>query len=405
MADIQPFRPIRPNPLYADQLVFTKPQTESVAGDYTHEGILKPLKTLLETGARLRPETPEGQHSACQDIRQTLENLLAGGQLWQEPAEGIYVYEVVHKNYRQTGIWALTALSDYAGGRIRTHELTFADSIRRLKHYRQQTALEGSPILLTYPPCLSVNRLIAGARTGAPEIVLGNQHGLHKLWKISAAGQLRELREAFARLPAVYLADGHHRLESAVQLAAEQKQKGARVYDRITALYMATDQLRIQQYDRIVLPDRLIDPAELFKQLHQDFYLMASRYPVQPLEPHRLGMCLYGDWYHLLVKERTYASKGPGGAVDAAILQEHVLAPVFGITDPRTDPRLKCAGGEKAMEEVGALFRSHPGAIAFTLCPLTVAQLMSVADAGEILPPKSTWIDPKIPYGLLLYQH
>src|ERR1035437_552014 len=157
MATIQPFSPIRPNPFYADQLVFTKPQAESVSGDYTKEGGLKPLKTLLETGARLRPETPEGQEMAYQDIKTILQNLLDNDQLNREKSPCIFIYEIVHETYNQTGVWALTSLEDYRKGDIKIHELTFDDSVRRLKNYRASTRLEGSPILLTYPPDAIIN--------------------------------------------------------------------------------------------------------------------------------------------------------------------------------------------------------------------------------------------------------
>src|SRR5260370_34194601 len=139
MAQIKPFKAVRPNPFYADQLVFTAPQAESVSGDYTKAGTLAPLKILLETGARKRPETPEGQARAFQDIKDTLKDLLKKDQLWHEQTPGIYVYEVVYKTYRQTGIWALTSLNDYRQGASRIHELTFADSIRRLTNYRRNT--------------------------------------------------------------------------------------------------------------------------------------------------------------------------------------------------------------------------------------------------------------------------
>jgi uncharacterized protein (DUF1015 family) len=134
MATIHPFSPIRPNPCYADQLVFTKPQAESVSGDYTKEGGLKPLKTLLETGARQRPETPEGQEMAYEDIKNTLQYLLENDQLNQENSPCIFVYEIIHQTYSQTGIWALTSLEDYRKGAIKIHELTFDDSVRRLKN-------------------------------------------------------------------------------------------------------------------------------------------------------------------------------------------------------------------------------------------------------------------------------
>ena len=405
MAQIQPFRAIRPNPFYADQLVFTSPQVESVAGDNAKAGTLAPLKILLETGARKRPETPEGQARAFRDIKDTLKDLLEKDQLWHEPTPGIYVYEVVHKTYRQTGIWTLTALDDYRKGVIRIHELTFADSIRRLTNYRKNTGLEGSPILLAYPPDMTINRIIAETRKNNQKTTLGNQQGLHRLWKIEDPEIQQQLIDTFAQIPAVYLADGHHRIESSTILADEQRSKGLPVYDMISSLYMATDQLRIQEYNRVIIPEKVINKTELFKQLEQHFDIHPSKQPVQPRATHDLGLYYNGKWYNLTARPHTYINKGAAAILDAAILQELVLGPVFGIDDPKIDPQLKCAGGEKAMEEIGAIMDMHPDAVAFTLCPLSVEQLIAVADAGEILPPKSTWIVPKIPYALLLHHH
>ncbi|MDB5145739.1 MAG: hypothetical protein JWQ66_4452 [Mucilaginibacter sp.] len=390
MAIIQPFKPIRPNPLYADQLVFTKPQAESVSGDYTKEGGLKSLKTLLETGARQRPETPEGQQLAYQDIKDTLQSLLEKEQLYREELPGIYIYEVVHQTYRQCGIWALTDLSDYTNGHIKIHELTFEDSVRRLKNYRENTGLEGSPILLTYAPCMTINRIIASIKETQRKATLGKQHGLHRIWKIGEADTQQALIEAFKNIGQIYLADGHHRLASAALSG----------FTTISSLYMACDHLRIEPYNRIVIPDSPVVKAKLFEQLSQRYHVMESKgnQPVQPKEPKRLGLCLEGQWYHLLYK--TIAE-----SLDAEILQEHILSKIFAIEDPKTDDRLKCAGGEKALEEIGAIFDAHPQAIAFTLCPLTVNELIHAADAGQILPPKSTWIVPKVPYGLLINSH
>lgn len=407
MARIYPFRPLRPNPFYADQLVFTAPQAESVSGDYTQEGGLKPLKTLLETGARQRPETPEGQMMAYRDIRQTLEGLLERDQLCQEETPAIYVYEVLQRGTRQAGIWALAALEDYTSGAIKIHERTFADSVRRIRNYREHTGLEGSPVLLTYRPEAAINRVIAETRQHTQKAVLGNQHGLHKLWRVSDPELLMELQAAFARVQVTYLADGHHRLESAALLAEDQRIQGLPVYDRVSAMYMASDQLRIEEYDRVVLPDGPVDAGHFFGELNRYFFLQEAWNcsPIRPKEKHRFGMCLDGEWYHLLAKAETYIQTDGSEKMDAVVLQEKILAGVFGIHDPGTDARLKCAGGEKAMEELAELLLSHPGAIAFTLCPPGVEELMAAADHDVILPPKSTWIVPKVPYGLLIHRH
>jgi uncharacterized protein (DUF1015 family) len=170
---------------------------------------------------------------------------------------------------------------------------------------------------------------------------------------------------------------------------------------------MATDQLHFWEYDRVVVPLEPVDKDILFRQLDPVFHIQKSHtnQPVQPQQLHTLGMCLEGEWYDLQVSPHLYAHKNEADSIDAAILQEHVLAPIFGILDPGTDSRLKCAGGEKALEEIGIILEANPTGIVFTLCPLNAEQLIAVADAGRILPPKSTWIIPKVPYGLLMQQH
>jgi uncharacterized protein (DUF1015 family) len=405
MAIIKPFCAVRPNTVYADQLVFTTMQAESVSGDLNKSESLPPLKTLLETVARQRPETPEGQAGAYEEINYTLQNLLEKDRLWQEKKPGIYVYEIVTKNYRQTGIWTLTALSDYSNGTIKTHELTMPDSVRRLKNYRQHTGLEGSPVLLTYPPHLVVNRIIAETRANSKKTSLGNREGFHRIWKIEDEVTIKKLIEAFAQIDTVYLADGHHRLESADRLAAEQQAAGLTVFDTISSLYIASDQLRMQEYDRVVLPAESIEKEVLMDKILENFSVerVRTNRPLQPRETHTIGMYVNGKWFSLIPRE--VQSEGIADALDVSILQAQLLLPVFGIVDTRTDTRLKCIGGEKAMEELQTLLEMHPDAIAFTLCPLTVNQLIAVADAGEILPPKSTWIDPKVPYGLLMHRH
>jgi len=405
MANIQPFRAIRSNPFYADQLVFTSLQVESVSGDETKDGTLAPLKNLLETGARLRPETPEGQARAFQEIKDTLKNLLESDKLWHEQALGIYVYEVEHKNYRQTGIWALTALEDYTKGNIKIHELTFADSVRRLTNYRRSTGLEGSPILLAYHPDITVNRIIAETIKNNKKITYGNEHGLHHLWKIENPEMQQHLIDAFAKIKTVYLADGHHRIESSALLAAEQRAKGITEFDHISSLYMATDQLRIEEYDRVVVPSESIEKDAFLDRLRLHFDVTPSTQQVQPRKLHHFGMCFEKNWFELTAKPNLYDKQNAAANLDAYILQEAVLAPIFRIEDPKTDQQLKCAGGEMAMDEINAILRVYPGAIVFTLCPVSVEQLIAVAEAGEILPPKSTWIVPKIPYALLLHYH
>lgn len=389
MATIKPFRALRPDPFLADQLIF--PSNEQVfffgIGEKTLP--LKPLKDQLETPARKRPETEEGQMLAYEEIKANIDTLKKLGRIRLEEEPGIFIYEIVHRDYRQTGIWALTSIKDYSSGKIKIHEQTLADSERRICNYRKHTGLEGSPVLLTYPPDRAVNLIIAETIASQKQSTVGSKKSQHRIWKIQDTETLKDLVAAFAKIEQVYLADGHHRLAATERLS---KENGADAF--VSSLYIASDQLRIIDYHRVILPDLPINKDCLLKRL--------AEIAVINIGPSRrqkgvIGMQIGGQNYELALNDHA--------ALDVVSLQEQILAPLFGITDPRTDPHLKCVGGEEAIQDIAAILKAVPDAVAFTLCPMTVEQLIAAGATGQVLPPKSTWIDPKVPYGLLLYQH
>jgi uncharacterized protein (DUF1015 family) len=383
MATIKPFRALQPNPFYADQLVFPGDEQVFFFGINQKEHPLLPLKEQLETPARLRPETEEGQQQAYLAIRENLQRLLDMGRVWQEEKPGIYIYEIVHRNYRQTGVWALTAIKDYTNGHIKLHEQTLADSERRISNYRKYTGLEGSPVLLTYEPSVAINRIIAETCANHKKTTVGNKKSLHRLWKIEDKETLDQLTYAFAQIGKVYMADGHHRLAGTANLGVKEE---ASKY--ISSLYIAADQLRIIDYYRVVLPETEIHENILLGKIAKTFTIYPSSQPVRPKCAHVIGMSLNGRWYELAAIDKS--------KLDTVLLQGDVLDPLFNITDPRTDNRLKCIGGEYALEETIAFLKQNPTAVGFTLCPMPVKILMKA---------KSTCIDPKVPYGLLLFQH
>jgi uncharacterized protein (DUF1015 family) len=394
MATIKPFRALHPNSFYADRLVFPGDEQVFYFGIGEKENPLLPLKTQLEAPARMRPETGEGQEQAYREIQESLDSLLKLDRIRKDEQPGIYIYEIVHRHYRQTGIWALTSIRDYTEGNIKPHELTLADSERRIFNYRKHTGLEGSPVLLTYQPDIAINRIIAETCINNKKTTVGSRKSLHRLWKIEDADTLNRLTEAFSRVEKTYMADGHHRLASTARLARES---GEDTF--ISSLYIAADQLRIIEYYRLVVPDVALNEADLLSGLGTLFTIIPSEgnLPVKPASANIIGMGIHNKWWEL--HARTPAD------LDVVLLQDEVIAKCFRINDPRNDARLKCIGGEKAMEEVLAQLRAEPAAVAFTLCPMTVQQLIKAADTGRVLPPKSTWIDPKVPYGLLMYQH
>lgn len=394
MATIKPFRALRPDPFLSHQLVFPGSEQIFYLGIDEKALPLRSLKEQLEAPARKRPETEVGQKQAYQEIRETIDTLKKLERIKLDNEPGIYIYEIVHRDYRQTGIWALTSIKDYTDGKIKIHEQTLADSERRICNYRKHTGLEGSPVLLTYSPDRAINRIIADTCAAERRSAIGNKKAQHRIWKIQNPETLKDLATAFAKIEQVYLADGHHRLAATERLANEN---GADAW--ISSLYIASDQLRIIDYHRVFIPENPLDYQALLSRLQETCNLVpsAENQPVKPARSGVIGLCLGGQWYELILRNAF--------RLDVVDLQEQILCPVFGITDPRTDSRLKCIGGETAMEEITSVLRSVPFAIAFTLCPMTVDQLMTAGATGQILPPKSTWIDPKVPYGLLMYQH
>ena len=237
MATIKPFRALRPDPIFSHELVFPGDEQIFYLGIDQKALLLKPLKEQLEAPARKRPETEAGQKHAYQEIRETIETLKRLERIRLDNEPGIFIYEIVHRDYRQTGIWALTSIKDYTNGKTKIYEHTLADSERRICNYRKNTGLEGSPVLLTYLPDKIINRIIAETRAGQKSSTIGNKKAQHRIWKIQSPESLKDLTIAFAKIEQAYLADGHHRLAATARLANENRADAW-----ISSLYIASDQ-------------------------------------------------------------------------------------------------------------------------------------------------------------------
>jgi uncharacterized protein (DUF1015 family) len=393
MATIKPFRALRPDPFYAERLVFPENKNIHFFGLDADKASLKSLKERLEAPARKRPETESGQESAYQEIRKNLVTLKHMMRIRRDKKPGIFICEIEHAGYVQRGVWALTSIYDYINGDVKIHEQTLADSERRISNYRKFTGLEGSPVLLTYPPDETINRIISEICAAGRSSIITNGKNKHRLWTVENPEQIEALIIAFANVHTSFLADGHHRMAGTAKLALDTKEEHF-----ISSLYIAADQLRIIDYHRVVVPDMIVTEEWLLHRLNSICEVKARTFnkAVRPGRHGLIGMCFQGQWYELHVIDQN--------ALDVVTLQDQVLKPLFGIDDPRTNPRLRCIGGEHAMDEIAMIIKDEPLAVAFTLCPMTVEQLMTAAGNNQILPPKSTWIDPKVPYGLLMYR-
>lgn len=369
MASIQPFRAIRPSSAHIDPVY---------------------LQDILEPGL----VQDQGQVT-MDDCLDRLRKLLTSGAYNLEKCPAIYLYETTVGTESQTGLWALTDLKDSEEGRIITHEHTLPENEEQIRCYREYVGLEGAPILLTYYPQQEISELIELVKTTHIPECFYHLEQYHRIWQVTLDTLISQFQDAFLKLKSVYVADGHHRLAAAAAMHKNERQF-------ISTLYIPTAELKISAFHRLVVPEAGTLPDLLTATISKYYYISAipNNRPYFPDQMNRIGLYVQGFWYQLdLKREEGSLSVIP----DVMVLQEKILEPVFGIADPRTDPRLYSFPALEGSEELLQRIQQDPVAVAFTLFPMTIRQLIEQAESQVALPPKSTWIEPKVPFGLLMY--
>ncbi|MBC8986604.1 DUF1015 domain-containing protein [Pedobacter sp. N36a] len=341
-------------------------------------------------------------------IAENFEGFLEHHYLEREKVPVIYVYQVIHDGLCQTGIWTLTHINDYLEGRIKKHESTVERRENLLADYLQQTGLDANPVLITYHPDPTINRLIKKYTALKPvlDFVFADQTE-HRIWAIDDAHDLVEIVKAFAAIPAVYIADGHHRAASMAKMGLQKqslnadKHTGNEPYNYFTTVYMNTEEVKVLEFNRLVRDMGKLSKGDFMKTLKECFEVLPVTAAVKPADLHQMGMYFDKHWYVLQPKPDIYDSNNPVGVLDVSILQDFILEPILGIKDPRTDARITFEGGRTPVPELQEKVDNGLFAIAFTLFPTSVAQVIAVAEADGVMPPKSTWVEPKFLVGLL----
>ncbi|MCZ4243030.1 DUF1015 domain-containing protein [Pedobacter punctiformis] len=325
-----------------------------------------------------------------------LNELIDSGLYHQEKEPAIYIYELQINQGRQYGVWVMTDIQDLLNGAMITHENTLADREARLHEYRKDIGLEGSPVLLTYRPQAEINVLIEQIVKSREAEIFSIGGIAHRLWKVNEVNFILKFKNAFQKVNRVYVADGHHRLAAAEELHKVKPQW-------ITALYVSSDQIKISEFNRVVIPEKKVSKSELFSAIETYFYIspIPGNVPFRPNKQHCFGVCFDGVWYQLDLKEDKAMLKQE---TDVAILQHKILQPLFGIDNPATNPCLHSFPTNR-WEEMLTEAKNNPTAVVFSLYPMSVDQLIGQVEKHVTLPPKSTFIEPKIPFGLLLYSH
>lgn len=340
-------------------------------------------------------------------ISENVEAFIEQHTLVREEQPAVYVYRVAHDNLVQTGIWTLTHINDYLEGRIKKHESTVERREKLLADYLQQTGLDANPVLITYHPNATIDAVISKYTALNPCLDFTFADGsLHQVWAITNAVDLDQLVAAFECMPAVYIADGHHRAASMAKMglqkkALNNKHNGTEAYNYFTTAYMNTAEVKVLEFNRLVRDLGGLSAEEFIAALRPSFSISIADLPVKPDQLHQIGMYFDGKWYILVPKTSIYDANDPVGVLDVSILQDFILDPILKIKDPRTDARITFEGGRLPVEMLQERVDNGLFAIAFTLFPTSVAQVIAVADANGVMPPKSTWVEPKFLVGLL----
>ncbi len=395
MAVIRPFSAVRPRPenvaavaAVPYDVVSREEAAQLAAGN--------PLSFLHVSRSEidLEPGIDPYSDAVYSKARENYAKLKQEGVLIQEQDDSLYVYRLRLGQHSQVGLAASFAVDEYDGGKILKHEKTRKDKEDdRTRHILTLRAQTG-PVLLTFRPLPAIRELFEEAMQGQPLYDLTASDGIqHTVWKVS---QPERWVQAFGAVPSLYIADGHHRAAGASRARARLREEstswsGGEAANFFLAVAFPTDQLRILPYNRVVKDLNGLTPQQLREHLHPSVGARAT-----PESPGHCSMYLEGQWLDVDMTAWAAAAASPVGRLDVALLQEHVLARYLGIQDPRTDKRIDFVGGTAGVEELTRRVDSGQAAVAFSMAPTSLDQLLEISDAGEIMPPKSTWFDPKL---------
>lgn len=337
--------------------------------------------------------------------KENLDHMLQAGVLRQDEAPCYYAYRLIMGEHVQTGIVAAANVAEYDANRIRKHEYTRPD--KEDDRVRQITAVDAQtgPVLLAHPPAPEVDALLARATQNEPDAdAVSETNVRHTLWVIRDADSIARLTALFDAMPALYIADGHHRSAAASRVcaarrAANPQHTGGEAYNYFLAVIFPAQQMKILDYNRVMRDLNGLGEQDFLRRVQASFDLEPADAPVRPEKPGQFGLYLGRRWYRLRIRPELVPDD-PVGRLDVSLLQNHLIAPILGVTDPRRDRRIDFVGGIRGLHELERRVDTGEMALAFALHPTHMEQLMAVADAGRVMPPKSTWFEPKLADGL-----
>jgi len=411
MAIIKPFRGIRPPKKYVtevasrpyDVLNSEEAREEAKGNEKSLYHIIKPE---IDFPVGTDEHAPEVYEKAAENFRKFQEK----GWLVQDKEECYYVYAQTMNGRTQYGLVVASYVDDYLSGKIKKHELTRKDKEEdRMKHVRINNAnLE--PVFFAYPDNPELDDIVQETVKNAPEYdFISNDQIGHHFWIIDNPATIRKITELFAEIPYLYIADGHHRSAAAALVGAEKAKQnpnhtGKEEYNYFMAVCFPADQLRIMDYNRVVKDLNGLSKEEFLRKLSENFQVTSKGETVyHPAKLHNFSLYLDKQWYSLDAKQGTYNDQDPIGVLDVTISSNLILDQILGIKDLRTDKRIDFVGGLRGLEELKRRVDSGEMAVALALYPVSMKQLIDIADTGNIMPPKTTWFEPKLRSGLVVH--
>ncbi len=410
MADVKPFKAIRPRE-GLEQRIAALPYDVYNREEAKQEVIREPLSFLRVDRAETQFADDVDMYADCvyQKAHDLLWEMVDRGDLVEEEKECYYVYELVMDGRSQTGIVACVSVDDYLSQTIKKHENTREEKeIDRLRHVDACQAQTG-PIFLTYRSQPEIGEEIGRIRAETPLYDFTAKDGVtHRVWRICEREAVTKIREAFAKIGSIYIADGHHRCASAVKASQKRREAmpeytGKEEFNYFLSALFPDDQLMVMDYNRVVTDLNGMDKERFLERVRESFLVECiGKEPYHPEKKGIFGMYLEDCWYRLSVK-KPETGADPVEGLDVAVLQNRLLSPALGIENPKTDRRIDFVGGVRGLEELER--RVHTDCkVAFALYPTSIKELFAVSDAGLLMPPKSTWFEPKLRSGLFIHK-
>jgi uncharacterized protein (DUF1015 family) len=396
MATLKPFAALLPKPALAAQIcelpydVMSSDEAREIAGG-------NPLSFLHVSKPEI--DLPPGTDLYSAEVyargRENFQRLIAQGALQPDIRPHFYLYRQVMGSHSQVGLVAAASCAEYEKNLIKKHEFTRPDKEDdRVRHIETLNAQTG-PVFLTYRASETFDAFVAKRIVEKPTVDLTAKDGVrHTAWTISDPGEIEMIEAQFARIPFLYIADGHHR--SAAAWRVFKSRNGAGESARFLAVIFPHNQMQILPYNRVLKDLNGRTPGQLLEILRTVFTINPGAGTPKPVLKHDVSLYLGGQWHSMVFQKNLTTAKNPVHQLDVSLLQQHVLSPLFGIDDPRTSKKINFVGGIRGSAELERLVDSGEYACAFSMFPTSIEDLMSIADGGGIMPPKSTWFEPKL---------